>query len=342
MPPPDARWRLCTPPDRPGAIAVLQITGDVDRAFDALGVPPLPSGDVRVRDIAGVDRGLVARLRDDLLLLMPHGGTELVRQLCAALTRAGLARDDSSLLAGRFPEAQTEFDAALLDTLARAVSPRAVDLLLEQPARWATHGMPSPPLDTPSPAPEVSRRLDRLVVPPLVVAIGPSNVGKSTLLNRLAGRPVVITADEPGTTRDHVGSLIDLDGLIVRYVDTPGVRPDATGHERAALEIVRPLLAAADLVLCLGDRDRPAPPAPPGRESFAVAIRADLGRARWPHDAAVSAATGEGLAELTVLLRRRLVPDEALASDRPWRFWSGIAPDESLKCAPGETRPSPR
>ncbi|QKK10189.1 MAG: GTP-binding protein [Planctomycetota bacterium] len=117
----------------------------------------------------------------------------------------------------------------MLETLSRAVSPRAVDLLLDQPARWAAQGLPAPPLDTPSTSPELSRVLDRLVVPPLVVAIGPSNVGKSTLLNRLAGRPVAVTADEPGTTRDHVGSLVDLDGLIVRYVDTPGLQARRDG-----------------------------------------------------------------------------------------------------------------
>lgn len=336
-----ARWRLCTPPDRPGAIAILQIVGDVDAVFQALGMPPVPPGDMRVRDLAGIDRGLVARHRDDVLLLMPHGGTELVRQLCGALTNAGIIHAATPSLRDRFPEAESDFAAALLETLARAVSPRAVDLLLEQPARWASRGAPAPSLDTPSSSPELSRTLDRLVVPPLIVAVGPSNVGKSTLLNRLAGRPVAVTADEPGTTRDHVGSLIDLDGLIVRYVDTPGMRPDSTGHEQAALAIAEPLLADADLVLCLGDHDHPAP-APPAGESLALALRADLAPARWTHDAAVSARTGEGMADLAVRLRRVLVPDEALASREPWRFWGMIDPGAQPEPRPGETRLPPR
>ena len=326
MAPADARWRLCTPPDRPGAIAILQIVGDIDTVFRALGMPPVPRGDMRVRDLAGIDRGLVARHRDDVLLLMPHGGTEVVRQLCEALTQAGIAHAATPSLRDSFPEAESDFAAALLETLARAVSPRAVDLLLDQPARWASRGTPAPPLDTPSPSPELSRTLDRLVVPPLIVAIGPSNVGKSTLLNRLAGRPIAVTADEPGTTRDHVGSLIDLDGLIVRYVDTPGLRPDATGNERAALAIAQPLLVGADLVLCLGDHDHPAPAAPPGCESLALALRSDLSPARWAHDASVSALTGDGMAELAFRLRRLLVPDEALSSEEPWRFWGTIDP----------------
>lgn len=342
MPPANARWHLCTPPDRPGAIAIVQVSGDVNAAFGALGMPPLPAGGMGVRDLAGIDRGLVARHGDDVLLLMPHGGTEVVRQLSEALVRAGLCRADALSLRDRFPEVDSDFAAALLETLSRAVSPRAVDLLLDQPARWAAQGLPAPPLDTPSTSPELSRVLDRLVVPPLVVAIGPSNVGKSTLLNRLAGRPVAVTADEPGTTRDHVGSLVDLDGLIVRYVDTPGLRPDATGHERAALAIVEPLLSGANLVLRLGDHDHPPPAAPPGLDSVALALRADLGTARWAHDASVSALTGDGMPQLAVQLRRLLLPDEALASDQPWRFWGSIVLRAHPGHASGETGLSPR
>ena len=342
MPAADARWHLCTPHDRPGAIALVQICGDIEATFRALGMPPVRTGDMRVRDLAGIDRGLVARHRDDAIMLMPHGGIEVVRQLCHALTRAGVGRADSASLRGRFPEAESDFAAALLDTLSRAVSPRAVDMLLDQPARWAAMGLPEPPLDTPAPSPEHSRALDRLVVPPLVVAIGPSNIGKSTLLNRLAGRPVAVTANEPGTTRDHVGSLIDLDGLIVQYVDTPGLRPDATSNERAALEIVDPILVGADLVLRLGDHDHPPPPAPPGRESVVVALRSDLGIAGWSHDASVSAVTGDGMPGLILRLRRFLVPDEALTSTQPWRFWSTIASLARTERSSGETRPPAR
>lgn len=324
MPGTEARWRLCTPAERPGAIALIQIVGDAQHTFDTLGMKPIAVGDMRLRDLAGIDHCLVARPSKSLLLLMPHGGIEVVRQCGDAFTRAGLHHDASPSPRDRFPEADSDFEAALLDTLARAVSPLAVDLLLAQPDRWAASGTPAPTLDTPTPAPEDSRLLDRLVTPPLVVAVGPSNIGKSTLLNRLAGRSVAITADEPGTTRDHVGSLVDLDGLIVRYVDTPGVRPDAGASERAASALVAPLLAGADLVLRLGDHEHPAPLAAE-RSSLAIALRADLGVGAWPHDLAVSARTGEGLPELTTLLRRTLLPDGVLADPTPWRFWASDA-----------------
>ncbi len=333
---PDARWRLGTPTDRPGAIATFQIRGDIEAAFCALGIETVAVGECRVRDLAAVDRGVVARVSDAFALLMPHGGLEIVRQLCGALLEAGLVQDRCDTPRARFPEAATDFEAALLDTLSRATSPRAVDLLLAQPERWAAHGVPAPGLDTPPPDAAHSAALDRLVTPPVVVAIGASNIGKSTLLNRLAGRPVAVTADEPGTTRDHVGSLVDFDGLVVRYVDTPGLREGAASAEREALAIAARLLATADLVLCLGDRDIPAPLPPEGKAALRVALRADLGPSAWAHAAAVSALTGAGVSGLIDRVRRAMVPDEALDAETPWRFWGPASEDCARSAGPDE------
>lgn len=325
---PAARWRLCSPPERAGAIALFQITGDIDNAFRAIGLQHTAVGDVRLRNMGGIDEGLVARPRHDFALLMPHGGTQVVREIAEWLQHAGIARDTADTPRERFPEADSDFEAALLDTLARAASPRAVDLLLDQPARWNAAGSPTPDLATPAPDAAHSRALDHLVSPPLIVAIGPTNIGKSTLLNRLAGRVLAAAADEPGTTRDHVGSLVELDGLVARYIDTAGQREGAGVSEQAAAAIVEPLLSQADLILRLGDARSPAPPPPEqaaaGRDlsSPAIALRADLGTPTWPHTVAVSAVTGAGLDELRVTLRRLLVPDEALSASTPWRFWA--------------------
>ena len=340
-----ATWCLSTSPERAGAIGIIQLRGDIEQAFARLAIAPVAVGEMRLRDLAGVDHGVVARVLDDFALLMPHGGQEIIRQLGAVLGQAGIAHEQETSACARFPEARSPFEAELLDALARAASPRAVDLLLDQPRRWAEQGMAPPSLETPAPDTAHSRQLDRLVSPPLVVAVGASNIGKSTLLNRLCGRMVAVTADEPGTTRDHVGSLVEVDGLVVRFVDTPGVRRDAPASERVAAERAWGLVSEADLVVCLGDGKMPPPragkPALLGREggksvplmeggggnpTLTVALRADLGEPAWECALAVSAKTGQGMAELAVQVRQRLVSDAALGSPMPWRFWPGRRP----------------
>src|SRR5690606_29621187 len=127
-----------------------------------------------------------------------------------------------------------------------------------------------------------SRLLNRLVTPPTVVALGPPNIGKSTLLNALAKRGVAIVADQPGTTRDHVGVRLDLGGLVVTYIDTPGIDAAGAGDaiQREAQELALSAAASADLVLLCADATSGflAPPTGSG-EALRVGLRADLGTA---------------------------------------------------------------
>ena len=91
---------------------------------------------------------------------------------------------------------------------------------------------------------------------PTLAIIGRPNVGKSTLLNRLAGEERAIVSPDPGTTRDPVDTIVDLDGDRYRIVDTAGIRraakvDDAT--ESYSVARARDVLAGADVALLVVD-----------------------------------------------------------------------------------------
>ncbi len=69
-----------------------------------------------------------------------------------------------------------------------------------------------------------------------VVLIGRPNVGKSSLLNRLAGDELAIVTPVPGTTRDHVRATIHLEGVPIHLIDTAGLRDTADAVEKIGID----------------------------------------------------------------------------------------------------------
>jgi tRNA modification GTPase len=184
-----------------------------------------------------------------------------------------------------------------------------------------------------------------------VVLAGEPNVGKSSLLNALAGQDLAIVTDIAGTTRDKVSQVIHLDGVPITIIDTAGLRDtddkiEALGIARSWAEIER-----ADVVLHLLDVQHPTSPIDSKIEShrsgksvvLSVFNKCDLIDSNTHsllnnHQEAlfVSAKTGDGLAGL----RARLL---ALAGwqpsqESPWlarqRHIDALtATQESLRCA---------
>jgi len=84
-----------------------------------------------------------------------------------------------------------------------------------------------------------------------VAIVGAPNVGKSTLLNRLAGREAAITSEVAGTTRDVIEVRMEIGGLPVTLLDTAGLRESVDPVEREGVSRARARAAAADLRVAL-------------------------------------------------------------------------------------------
>jgi tRNA modification GTPase len=91
------------------------------------------------------------------------------------------------------------------------------------------------------------------------VIYGPSNAGKSSLLNRLLGYDRAIVSDKPGTTRDTIEEVINLRGIPLRLLDTAGLRESGDEIEREGIARTEKSLENADLLLHVMDRSAPKP-----------------------------------------------------------------------------------
>lgn len=90
-----------------------------------------------------------------------------------------------------------------------------------------------------------------------VVIIGKPNVGKSSLLNRLAGRKKAIVTDIPGTTRDLITETVSINGLCVHLTDTAGIRKPQDAIEKEGIDLVWENMEQADVILILLDGSKP-------------------------------------------------------------------------------------
>jgi tRNA modification GTPase len=143
-----------------------------------------------------------------------------------------------------------------------------------------------------------------------LVLAGRPNVGKSSLLNALAGSDRAIVTDVPGTTRDLIRERLVLDGLPVNVIDTAGLRHTADPVEAEGIARARGAIATADAVLLVTDAPGAVVEAdrqlladlPPGPERVLVCNKIDLHGAdpglhcrQGLEEVHVSARTGAGI-----------------------------------------------
>jgi tRNA modification GTPase len=90
-----------------------------------------------------------------------------------------------------------------------------------------------------------------------VAIVGPPNAGKSSLLNALLGEERALVSEIAGTTRDSIEETIAVDGVLVRLVDTAGIRAHADRLEAAGIARTQHALASARIALIVLDGARP-------------------------------------------------------------------------------------
>lgn len=144
---------------------------------------------------------------------------------------------------------------------------------------------------------------ERLRVGFEVALVGAPNVGKSTLLNRIARREVAITSPIAGTTRDVIEVRLDLGGLPVTMLDLAGIRDEGDGLEQLGIARARERAADSDLRIFLVEGEE-APDIAVRPGDLVVQAKADLGGEA--EGLAVSGFTGAGVEEVLAAVRREL------------------------------------
>ena len=252
-----------------------------------------------------------------------HGGRRVVRWVVEQLVAAGCVEVPAWDVVPSPPGT----DPRALEPLSHAPTLRSASILLDQYHGTFSHtvgdALTALDRDHLPLARQILGDLARfapvgrhLVTPWKVVIAGPPNVGKSSLINALAGYQRSVVAPVAGTTRDVVTAAVAFAGWPVELSDTAGLRTSSDALEAEGVELARGRLAAADLVVWVIDvtEDDPVWPGPDaGPDSFVVVNKTDRpARHELPAGRpflAVSAETGAGVSDLAAAIAARLIPD---------------------------------
>lgn len=296
---------------------------------------------------------------EDVLELQGHGGPVVVRMLlerCVALG-ARVAEPGEftrrAFLNGKLDLAQAE---AVIDLIEAATASAAKSAMRSLSGEFSTkiHGLAEllqdlrvlveATLDFPEEEveevhrentahrlEEVRRNLDRILEAAKqgsllrdgvnIVLAGQPNVGKSSLLNRLAGQELAIVTEVPGTTRDTIREVIDIGGIPAHIIDTAGLRDPQDPVEKKGIARTWAAVENADLVLWVVDVTADASErdldligrVPAGIPKLRLMNKIDLVGGAPDIDSRaedttvwLSAKTGDGVAQLREILLERL------------------------------------
>jgi len=263
-----------TPPGR-GAVATLRVDGPgalgvVARHFVARNGRPLASFPVRRIVVGRLGPGgeevVVARHSETQIEIHCHGGLAAVARIEEILVSDGCRRISwQDWIASQKDD---PIAAAAVLALAATRTTRTAAILLDQYQGALPKAMEQVESSLQTAAKETIRQqIDallahaatglHLVRPWQVVVAGRPNVGKSSLINAVAGYQRAIVHSTPGTTRDVVSVQTAIDGWPVEISDTAGLRETSEKIEQAGIDLARQKIDAADLVVLVFDNSLP-------------------------------------------------------------------------------------
>ncbi len=137
-----------------------------------------------------------------------------------------------------------------------------------------------------------------------IALVGETNVGKSSIFNRLVGANRAIVSDIAGTTRDVISAQIDIDGYLVNLSDTAGLRETDDQIEQMGIDRTKYELENADLVLHIFNNKTDTLP---DNKTIVVINKSDELKSKTNKKAIyTSAKTGKGIDELLNAIRKHL------------------------------------
>lgn len=310
----DIRVSVLTPPGT-GAIATVAVSGP--QAWTVARHHFRPVNGKALPEVPEQHRFWFGTLGDEVILAVKqvepethlefhcHGGRRVVRWIV------------DRLVAPYGGEQPPRCNGGASDLLAHAPTLRTASILLDQ-LHGAFERTVRDILANPEHGAEPLARLARfaplgrhLVAPWKVVIAGEPNVGKSSLVNALAGYQRTVVSEFAGTTRDVVAVPVAFDGWPVELADTAGMR-DAAGLEAEGIERAERRIRSADLVVWVLDSTAPPRTEPATDHALFVINKCDLPAAwdtgRFPNALRVSAITGEGIVVLAASIVRQLIP----------------------------------
>ncbi|MFQ6739477.1 MAG: tRNA uridine-5-carboxymethylaminomethyl(34) synthesis GTPase MnmE [Alphaproteobacteria bacterium] len=137
-----------------------------------------------------------------------------------------------------------------------------------------------------------------------IALVGETNVGKSSIFNRLVGSNRAIVSNTPGTTRDVVSAQLDIDGYLVNLSDTAGLRDTNDEIEKIGIERTRDEIQNANLILRVETNDTKIKP---NENEITVINKSDLLTSKTNKNAIyVSAKTNDGIDTLMSAIRSKI------------------------------------